>query len=102
LFETGAVSKNSDSHVCTYLVDLQTTDVKDPLSQFQHTKADRAETKKLVAMRIGKLGDPAFDEQRLDRTFGRSWPDFEKTLGSLPPEDASGPRRIQCQRFLRW
>ena|SRR5689334_7768015 len=48
LFEAGALSKKEESRVCTYLYDLKYENVKDPLSQFQHTLATEAETKKLV------------------------------------------------------
>src|SRR5579863_7341899 len=48
LFESGALSKRSDSRVFTYLFGVEYADVKDPLSQFQHTKADEGDTKRLV------------------------------------------------------
>jgi hypothetical protein len=37
LFEAGALSKTKDSHVCTFLLDLVPSDIKQPLAQFQHT-----------------------------------------------------------------
>jgi hypothetical protein len=86
LFEAGALSKHFGSRVCTYLVDLNPTDVKDPLSQFQHTRANQGETKQLIATINKKLADMALDDARLDRAFARCWPEFEKSLKALPSE----------------
>ena len=37
LFETGALAKGlSSSRVCTFLADLQSADLEDPLAQFNH------------------------------------------------------------------
>jgi hypothetical protein len=47
LFEAGAISKRADSRAFTYLYGIEYSDVKDPLSQFQHTLANEAETKDL-------------------------------------------------------
>jgi hypothetical protein len=38
LFEAGAISKSSDSYVCTFLIDINPTDLTGPLSLFQATK----------------------------------------------------------------
>jgi TIR domain len=48
LFEAGALSKTAGSRIWTYLFDLEFTDVKDPLSEFQHTLATREDTLLLV------------------------------------------------------
>src|SRR5438270_7602022 len=37
IFEAGALSKTTDAHVCTFLMDLKPADIKPPLGQFQHT-----------------------------------------------------------------
>ncbi|MGL6401348.1 toll/interleukin-1 receptor domain-containing protein [Aeromonas hydrophila] len=42
LFEAGALAKGlSTSRVCTLLVDLKPSDIKDPLAQLNHTLPDR-------------------------------------------------------------
>ena len=38
LFEAGALSNTKDAHVCTFLYDVNDTDIEDPLAQFQFTK----------------------------------------------------------------
>lgn len=41
-FEAGALSKQQDkTYVCTLLVGLEPTDVREPLAQFQHTRATK-------------------------------------------------------------
>src|SRR5437867_2924119 len=48
-FEAGALAKTTkDSHVCTYLFDVDHSDVDYPLAQFQHTKASKDDTFKLI------------------------------------------------------
>ncbi len=84
LFEAGAVAKRSGSRVCTYLVDLEYTDVKDPLSQFQHTRADKKDTQKLVAAINLHLGDAALERDRMGKAFDKWWPDLERKLASVP------------------
>src|SRR5688572_19220319 len=37
LFESGALSKTKDAYVCTLLLDIDPSDVEQPLGQFQHT-----------------------------------------------------------------
>ena len=42
LFEAGALTKGlSSSRICTLLIDLTSTDIKDPLAQFNHTIPDK-------------------------------------------------------------
>jgi hypothetical protein len=68
LFEAGALSKTVDSRVWTYLYDLGYTDVKDPLSQFQHTVATKEDTRKLIASINAAYGEGALDEARVRAT----------------------------------
>jgi hypothetical protein len=85
LFEAGAVAKRADSRVYTYLIDVPYTDVKDPLSQFQHTRADKGDTEKLIIAINRQLGEAALDKERLKNAFERLWPSLEERLASLPP-----------------
>ena len=48
LFEAGALSKTSDAHVCTFLLDLIYSDIEYPLAQFNHTEFNKEEVLKLV------------------------------------------------------
>ncbi len=45
LFEAGALSKmQRASYVCTFLVDVERNEVREPLAQFQSTKAELCQT----------------------------------------------------------
>jgi hypothetical protein len=92
LFEAGALSKMADSRVWTYLFDLEFTDVKDPLSEFQHTFATKEDTRRLVHS-IGGIVPDTLPATRLDRAFDALWPQLESTLaaieGNSPEEHGS-------------
>jgi hypothetical protein len=83
LFEAGALSKVAGSSVCTYLIDLEPSDVKDPLSEFQHTKAAKSDTRKLLGCINQKLASP-LSEDALSRAFEAWWPTLDAGLRTLP------------------
>jgi hypothetical protein len=85
LFEAGALSKHASSRVCTYLFALTYADVKDPLSQFQHSLADRNDTRKLIDSINKGFGEDRLDEARLQRVFDMGWLMLEKQLASISP-----------------
>lgn len=97
LFEAGALSKTFDddkARLWTYLLGgLQHQDVKPPLGQFQHTKAEKKDTRKLIHSINNAINS---EEDRLKETavndaFDRWWPDFQKTLETIP--SAKGPAK---------
>ena len=47
-FEAGAISKNTDAHLCTFLFDVTPANVNQPLSQFQNTKNEKSDLLKLI------------------------------------------------------
>jgi len=99
LFEAGALSKHDQSRVCTYLFSLEYQDVKPPLSQFQHSRANKDDTRKLVADINKHLGDAALPADRLTVAFDKWWPDLDAKLASVPapkvkPPMQSGPDRL--------
>ncbi|MFX0196031.1 MAG: TIR domain-containing protein [Candidatus Hodarchaeota archaeon] len=90
LFEAGALSKTLDhTFVCPYLVDLEPGDVEGPLAQFQSTKADKEDTRRLLHTINRALDSKALSEQRLNTIFERWWPDLEGKLSNLPEGDDS-------------
>jgi hypothetical protein len=65
-FEAGALSKALDrSFVCTYLYDVQPTDLEWPLAMFQATRADKEETKSLLHTINRALGENRLPDERL-------------------------------------
>lgn len=84
LFEAGALSKKArEARVCTYLYALRESDVAGPLAKFQHTRADRDDTKQLVKTLNQHLGAAQLDGQRLEQTFEHWWPDLEQRLQNV-------------------
>jgi len=86
LFEAGAVAKHDESRVWTYLFGLSPTDVKDPLSEFQHTVATKDDTKRLLMALNGRLTDGKLSHERLIRACGIWWPQLEASLDRIPKQ----------------
>ncbi|MBT9263551.1 toll-Interleukin receptor [Pseudomonas sp. MG-9] len=97
LFETGALAKGlSANRVCTFLVDLTSTDIEDPLAQFNHTTPDRASVWGLVNTLNNCLENGRLDERILKQVFDTYWPkfevDFAAALEATPHEAPVAPR----------
>jgi len=101
VFEAGAISKEMrDSRACTYLFDLDHTDVEGPLAQFHHTKAEKEDTKKLLYTINEALGAPEGSllvaKEILNVAFETFWPELEKALKNVPPQPkVKPPKRKQ-------
>ncbi len=84
LFEAGAISKKLDeAYVCTYLLDIEPSDVKDPLAQFQATKATKGDTQKLLQTINRAQKENMLPLDRIDRAFEKWWPDLEEKLKAV-------------------
>ena len=82
LFEAGAIAKNfGAARVVPYLIDDLV--LTGPLNQFQHVKADRQGTLRLLES-INALRDKPTQIDRLHRSFDKWWADLEQTLANLP------------------
>lgn len=78
LFESGALAKGlSSSRVCTFLIDLESTDVSNPLAQFNHTLPDKEGVYELIRTLNSALGEQALREKVLEQVFDTYWPQFE-------------------------
>jgi hypothetical protein len=100
LFEAGALSKTRDAHVCTFLLDLKPTDIKQPLALFQHTKFEKEDIRKLahtINQAVEKADERSLEAERLNKIFDRFWPDLEEKLKEIAamPSEVSGPSRSQ-------
>ena len=72
LFEAGAMAKTKDAYVCTFLLDIKPTDVHQPLGQFQHTKYEKEDIRKLVHTinsALGKYNEKELTKEVLDEAF---------------------------------
>ena len=103
LFEAGALAKNlAESRVCTYLLDLKPTDVKDPLAMFQATVADREGTFRLVTDISAAFPlERQLKEQKLANIFESLWPKFgEKLMRARPLPAAKAVQSDRTEREL--
>ncbi|WDG09694.1 TIR domain-containing protein [Vibrio campbellii] len=84
LFEAGALAKGlSESRVCTFLVDLNPTDVGTPLSQFNHTFPSKEGLWELVRTLNNSLKDKGLKEKILEQVFETYWPQFEREFKAI-------------------
>ena len=84
LFESGALSKNFDkAHVCTLLFNVETTDLKGPLTIFQNTLFNKKDFKKLVKT-INSAGEESkLEDSILDGVFDMWWPRLEEQVQKI-------------------
>lgn len=80
LFEAGALSKALDSsRVCPLLLDIEPTDLKGPLSQFQSTRTNKSDIRALLTTLNRQLETPVA-EAHLDTLHEALWPKLEAML----------------------
>ncbi|MFM5565931.1 toll/interleukin-1 receptor domain-containing protein [Aeromonas veronii] len=100
LFEAGALAKGlSNSRVCTLLIDLKPSDIKDPLAQLNHTLPDRDNMFELVRTLNSRLTNNALDSRILETVFDTYWSQFEQgfkeILEKTKNQEAPEPRSEQ-------
>jgi hypothetical protein len=84
LFEAGAISKAlTPSRVVPLLVDVDESELPNPLSHFQSVRATREGLFRLVVTLHDTLAHN-FEKSELERIFARMWPDLERELGERP------------------
>ncbi|ACK73727.1 hypothetical protein PCC7424_5655 (plasmid) [Gloeothece citriformis PCC 7424] len=81
-FEAGALSKLPASNVCTLLFGLSANELTGPLEQFQSTKYDQKDYKRLI-LTINKIYPNPLPEDRLTRKFEIFWPQLTEKLDPL-------------------
>ena len=88
LFEAGAISKSSDSYVCTFLTDISSpSEITGPLSSFQHTRFTKEELLKLCKtinnrIKDNKGGKP-LNEKSLEEVFEVFFPKLETKINQI-------------------
>lgn len=101
LYEAGAISKTLDNtYVCPYLIDLEKKELKGPLAQFQLTKADKQDTKRLIKTLNRALGNQALPETRLNESFKKLWPDLKKTLQKIQKDPKFSQKIVIDEREM--
>ncbi|MEK6279829.1 MAG: RICIN domain-containing protein [Acidobacteriota bacterium] len=83
LFEGGALAKVLDnSSLCPYLIDMQPSELPDPLRLFEAAIADEQGTRDLVRALNSASDSVKLSEHQIGRTFDRWWPDLKPKLVS--------------------
>jgi hypothetical protein len=78
LFESGALAKGlSSNRVYTFLIDLNSNDIKDPLAQFNHTTPTKEGVYQLIRTINNGLEEKSLKENILLNVFETYWPQFE-------------------------
>lgn len=97
LFEAGALARavrkneaQSNGHgstLYTYLLGVQADELRGPLAEFQSTRFEREDTKKLCEAIVGSLGQGGPSRERWEKAFDDNWTEFYekvKGIGPLP------------------
>jgi hypothetical protein len=85
-FESGALAKTEGTLLCTFLLDLKPTDVKDPLAWFQATTTDEVEVRKLIHdlnNLVGNAGGRKLPQKDIDEVFDTFWPSLRDKLDKI-------------------
>ena len=91
LFESGALAKGlTSTRVCTFLIDLETTDINNPLAQFNHTLPNKDGLYELVRTLNSSLGENSLREKVLEQVFNTYWPQFEDGFAKALKENPAG------------
>lgn len=83
MFEAGALAKSLDrTRVVPLLIDLESSDLSGPLSQFQASRFDQSDVKKIICVVNDQLGDAALEDSVLDTVFEKWWPDLQQKVSA--------------------
>ena len=100
-FEAGALSKQQqNTYVCTLLFDLEPTDIREPLAQFQATKAEKSDLRKLVSTINNTLGDVKLPESELAESFDIWWTKLQSLLSAIAPPTRPSQKAIRKDREI--
>jgi hypothetical protein len=97
MFEAGALSKHlGKSYVCPILFNVDNSDLKGPLTQFQTTQFNKEEIKKLL-ITINSQTDSKLEAPVLNDVYEMWWPKLEAQIhiimNSYLPEDPQNNKR---------
>lgn len=83
LFEAGALAKGlSTSRVCTILIDLENSDIRQPLAQFNHIQPTKDGIKKLITTINAALEKP-LPLHILEKVYDLQWPIFSEKFDEI-------------------
>ncbi len=89
-YEAGALSKTDASRTFTLLIGLTYAEVEQPLAQFNHTLATKADVLSLVRS-INESGESRLTDELLQHAFETNWAfmeaEFTRIVGQVAPSD---------------
>ncbi|MCZ6864175.1 MAG: toll/interleukin-1 receptor domain-containing protein [Candidatus Dadabacteria bacterium] len=88
-YEAGAFAKKGKSRVFTLLTNLENTDVKLPLSSFQHTISHDKNDMFQLLESINGVNETKLKNNILEDSFETHWVEFEKEISSII--ESTGP-----------
>lgn len=99
-FEAGSLAKQvEESYVVPFLIGMKTADLRSPLSQFQAISGDsKDDVQKLLFDINDASGGLAISRERLERSFRRSWPEFEKSMMRVSSVPSGNGLSVAVQR----
>ncbi|MCW9014216.1 MAG: TIR domain-containing protein [Gammaproteobacteria bacterium] len=87
IFEAGALSKSIEhSRVIPILFGLEASDVKGPLAQFQSSRFEKLEIKRIVKTINKSITESQLEEKVLEKVFEKWWPDLEEKINKVLSE----------------
>jgi len=101
LFEAGALSKNFDkANVCTILFNLETSDLTGPLTNFQATRFNKDDFKKLVVTINNTGNELKLEGDTLDDVFEMWWPQLEEKVNKILQAEIKTTQKKRPERDL--
>jgi hypothetical protein len=98
LFEAGTLARKPQDKVWTFLLDIDYSQVQQPLSQFQHTKAERSDVLLMIqsiSNTAAKAGTPQRTDADVRVVFDALWPQVEARLAQIKATPAANPKPIR-------
>ncbi|HEU4888652.1 MAG TPA: hypothetical protein VFV49_12265 [Thermoanaerobaculia bacterium] len=89
-FEAGALARavrknQGQGGIYTYLLGVEPGELKGPLAEFQSTKFDREDTRKLCAAIVTAMANESPQREQWEETFDHAWGDFAKAVQAIGP-----------------
>jgi len=108
LFEAGALAKTKSARVCTFLLDITPANVRQPLGQFNHTRYEKEDVRKLIHTinnALSECNERPLEKNILDESFDKYWEDLDKELNEIktkfqPKESIQRPDRELLEEIL--
>ncbi len=103
LFEAGALSVKQNAYVCTLLLDVEPTDVKQPLAQFEATKINKEDFYRLlqtINRAVEESGERALGEFDLKELYDYHWHLLDDRFKKINEAGASIPMPIRSEREM--